>query len=127
MHNKRRSEKHHWEKYWAERQNIGEVYSNAGRIVSQIQNFISVKNKRILEIGAGTGRDGLRLINSGARVFLLDYAEQSLSIMKELAAREGLNVILIKGDALALPFKNESFDVVWTKGCPDRGSARTFT
>lgn len=112
----RQSDKFHWEHFWASKKHAGDVYSNAERVISQILKATPVRHKRILEVGAGTGRDGFQLVDAGAKVFLLDYAEQSLSLMKEVAREDRKHVMLIKGDALALPFKNESFDVVFHQG-----------
>ena len=112
----KQSSKKHWERFWAARTHADEIYSTADRISDQVLMMSRIKDKRVLEVGAGTGRDGFTLVEAGAKVFLLDYADQSLRIIRELAAREGKKVLLVKGDALALPFKTNSFDVVFHQG-----------
>jgi len=75
-----------------------------------------LSGKKILEVGAGTGRDGLRLVDLGATVFLLDYSDRSLEMMKEIIAQEKKQVFLIKADAEALPIKENALDVVFHQG-----------
>ncbi len=112
----RKSNKAQWEHFWAGKKDSSEVYSHGGRVVSQILRATSVCGKRVLEVGAGTGRDSLRLVDAGAEVFLLDYAEQSLRMIKELAKKDGKRVFLIKADGVTLPFKDGSFGVVFHQG-----------
>jgi ubiquinone/menaquinone biosynthesis C-methylase UbiE len=112
----KQSNKKHWESFWAAREKAEEIYSNADRISAQIEKITQVEGTRVLEVGAGTGRDGITLAEAGAKVVLLDYADQSLRMMKAHANREGIQVLLVKGDALALPFKQNSFDVVFHQG-----------
>ena len=70
--------------------------------------------RRVLEVGAGTGRDSVALAARGAEVWTLDYSEESLRIMREASGRENLRIVA--GDALALPFRDGSFDVVFHQG-----------
>ena len=77
---------------------------------------MDLQGKRILEIGAGTGRDSFPLARAGASVVQLDYAENSLRILKQLAQREQLQTHIVGGDTFLLPFKDETFDVVFHQG-----------
>ena len=113
---KRNSQKQHWEDFWASKKQVGEIYSNADRVLSHLQNAVNLSGKKIMEVGAGTGRDGLRLVDLGATVFLLDYSDRSLAMMKEIIAQEKKRVFLIKADAEALPIKENALDVVFHQG-----------
>ncbi|MBN2031017.1 class I SAM-dependent methyltransferase [bacterium] len=106
----------HWEHYWENKKEVGEIYSNGDRLVVQILRSTQVKNKRILEVGAGTGRDGFRLADAGARVFFLDYADRSLAFIKKQIQDNGKSAYLIRADARALPFRSTCFDVVFHQG-----------
>lgn len=112
----RESRREHWENFWDEKQDVQEVYSNADRIVRNLLAVTDLKGKRILEIGAGTGRDSFPLVERGAIVYQLDYAEGSLRILKRLAAGAGYDVIILGGDTFRLPFRDGSFDVVFHQG-----------
>lgn len=113
---KSRHSKKVWEDFWLEKQEIEEVYSNSDRIIKQIQQTVDVNDKLIMEVGAGSGRDSFKLIDAGAKVITLDYAESSLDVIKKLAQKYGVSIFLIRGDAFHLPFKDNALDVVFHQG-----------
>ncbi|MBI2618518.1 MAG: methyltransferase domain-containing protein [Ignavibacteriales bacterium] len=106
----------HWEKFWRERPEVDEVYSNADRILRNLEQVVDVRGKRVLEIGAGTGRDSFPIAQRGGDVVQLDYAESSLRILKHLSAENGLSTTIVCGDTFRLPFRDETFDVVFHQG-----------
>jgi ubiquinone/menaquinone biosynthesis C-methylase UbiE len=110
------SRREDWETFWAEKQEVSQVYSNADRILRNLLHVTDLKGKRVLEIGAGTGRDSFPVVRHGAIVFQLDYAEGSLRILKKLAAESNLPVQIVGGDTFRLPFRDEAFDVVFHQG-----------
>jgi ubiquinone/menaquinone biosynthesis C-methylase UbiE len=112
----RESRREDWESFWEEKQEVSQVYSNADRILRNLLRVTDPKGKRVLEIGAGTGRDSFPLVRHGALVYQLDYAEGSLRILKRLAAESDLEVQIVGGDTFRLPFRDESFDVVFHQG-----------
>ncbi len=75
---------------------------------SILDNFVNLVSGKILDIGAGPGRDGLLLKNSGLDVVCLDASTEMVKIAKE----RGL--VAIEGDFLDLPFENGSFGGVWS-------------
>ena len=105
-----------WESFWEEKQEVAEVYSNADRVVRNLLRVTDLKGKRVLDIGAGTGRDSFPLARLGAVVYQVDYAEGSLRILKRLAAEFNLQVQIVGGDTFHLPFGDGSFDVVFHQG-----------
>ncbi|HEY4613367.1 MAG TPA: class I SAM-dependent methyltransferase, partial [Bacteroidota bacterium] len=92
------SHRSHWESFWQEKQEVAEVYSNADRIARNLSAVTDLRSKRVLEIGAGTGRDSFPLVEQGAAVVQLDYAEHSLRILKKIADEGGIPVGIIGGD-----------------------------
>jgi SAM-dependent methyltransferase len=110
---KRTSEKRHWDEFWASSPGLEDVYANDDRLVRFLLSRIDVKGKRILEVGAGSGRDSLALARAGARVFTFDYSDESLRLISSIAGDE---MDIVCGDALALPFAGGSFDVVFHQG-----------
>lgn len=107
------SEKRHWDEFWASSRDVADVYDNDGRIVEFVAGCLDVRGMRILEVGAGTGRDSAALAAAGADVWTLDYSEESLRIMSSALEHP---VTIVCGDALALPFAAESFDLVFHQG-----------
>lgn len=110
------SRREHWDNFWEEKKEVREVYSNTDRVVRNLVKVMDVRGKRILEIGAGTGRDSFPLVERGAIVYQLDYSMNSLKIMKRIADEEKMDVRIIGGDTFRLPFKDGSFDVIFHQG-----------
>lgn len=113
---RRSSTRRHWESFWRDRHAVEDVYSNGDRILRNLQRITSLEGLRVLEVGAGTGRDSFPLAQCGARVVQLDYSVQSLAILKELAAQLDMPVDIVGGDTFSLPFRDSSFDVVFHQG-----------
>jgi ubiquinone/menaquinone biosynthesis C-methylase UbiE len=109
----RKSEKKHWDQFWASSQDLEEVYANDDRIIENLRSAIDVAGKRILEVGAGTGRDSEVLSTCGAEVWTLDYSEESLRLMANNIEQP---VRIVCGNAFDLPFDASSFDVVFHQG-----------
>jgi ubiquinone/menaquinone biosynthesis C-methylase UbiE len=67
----------------------------------------------VLDVAAGTGHAARQLAASARAVVALDATEAMLARGQAQAAAEGCaNVVFMRGDAAALPFLDESFDVV---------------
>jgi len=64
--------------------------------------------KKVLDVGAGTGRLAIRLAKQGAFVTALDTSAEMLKVL----AGKSPYIILTVGDAEDLPFENNSFDLV---------------
>lgn len=71
---------------------------------------------KVLEIGAGTGRLSLELAKLGADVTVTDVSKASLKICKELFLHGGANAKFALVDINAVPFKEASFDAVFSSG-----------
>ena len=110
------SRRSNWENFWEEKKDVHEVYSNSDRVVRNLSKIVDLKGKKILEVGAGTGRDSFPLVQKGAEVYQLDYSINSLRIMKHLADEEKIPVFIIGGDTFCLPFHDETFDIVFHQG-----------
>ncbi|MBC8424550.1 class I SAM-dependent methyltransferase [bacterium] len=112
------STKRHWQEFWdeAERLSLDDVYGNDGRIVRELFDLGDVAGKRVLEVGAGSGRDAVALAAAGAEVWTLDYVPGSLDLTARAAAAAGVTVRTVNGDALRKPFGDDSFDLVFHQG-----------
>jgi SAM-dependent methyltransferase len=105
-----------WDSFWRRPRPVEEVYGNEGRVARNLARVVGLEGKRVLEVGAGTGRDSVSLASAGAEVFQLDYSMGALRLAKAVAFRAGARVRLLSGDALALPLRDGSFDVVLHQG-----------
>ena len=106
----------HWNRFWTERADIDAVYPTDGRVVEMIEAEGPVSEKRVMEAGAGSGRDVVRLAAKGAVTVILDYSMPSLDTARRVAEREGARAHFVRADALRLPFRDGTFDVVFHQG-----------
>lgn len=67
-----------------------------------------LNGKKVLDVGAGTGRLSLKLAKVGAEVTALDVSEKMLIELN----RKNKKIKTVVGDAESLPFENETFDIV---------------
>lgn len=117
MSPRRESRREHWDRFWSA-QPVGEVYESVGAVHAELARHLDPTGRRVLEVGAGSGRDSLYLAERGAQVTVLDYAEAALATTRQaLAGREPAGrVQLVRGDALHLPFPDASFDILFHQG-----------
>jgi SAM-dependent methyltransferase len=67
---------------------------------------------RVLDVAAGTGNAAIPAAQAGARVVASDLTPELLSEGRRLADEAGVSIEWQEGDAEALPFAPEEFDVV---------------
>lgn len=84
-----------------------------------IKRLVVQKGERVLEIGFGTGTSLLELaslVGSEGKVFGIDLSDQMLVVAKSKTLSAGLadRVELICGDAMSLPYSEESMDAIFT-------------
>lgn len=66
----------------------------------------------VLDVGCGTGNAAIRAAQAGAHAVGADLVPEHFDAGRELAAENGVEVEFVEGDAEALPFDEQSFDVV---------------
>lgn len=72
----------------------------------------------VLEVGCGLGGTARHLAHRyKCRVIGIDITEEYIAVGKELTHLVGLtdHVELLHGNALAIPYEDETFDIVWTE------------
>ncbi len=115
MSRKQSSEKRHWNNFWEESPDVEQIYDNEKRVSKHFTEIVSPDGLTILEVGAGSGRDGIIFSRSGARVISLDYSMAALGLVKSQLA-DNDQVYLCCGDAFSLPFRDATFDLVFHQG-----------
>ena len=112
-----------WEKRWQKKAKnllkstgLDFFASQAFKILDkQIDN----KDRKILEIGSGTGRFCIALAQKypEKEILGIDYTQESIALSQAgAAARKLNNVQFQKADLFHLPFKDNSFDFVFENG-----------
>jgi SAM-dependent methyltransferase len=71
---------------------------------------------RVMEEGSGTGLVSLGLARRGAEVFLLDKSDEALTFSKTSFNGAGTDHLATQASIIDLPFKDASFDFVWSGG-----------
>lgn len=76
------------------------------------------KFKKVLDAGCGTGVCSLALSERGGSVMGLDISRESINTARLLSDKlqQKDNLEFIQGDLLGLPFRNDSFDLVFSWG-----------
>lgn len=78
--------------------------------------FREAAGLRVLEIGVGLGADHEEFARAGATLFGVDLTERAIDRTRNRFRQLGLKSNLQVGDAEALPFEDQSFDVVYSWG-----------
>ena len=107
---------------WEERFN--EKVLDSKDVINDLFNFNKlnlsslIKNKSVIDIGCGSGRFSSALARLGAKnVVGVDINKQGLELARNLVKQQKVNNIkFINHDILNLPFDDESFDFVFSKG-----------
>ena len=85
---------------------------------SEVRRVGIGKNERVLDVACGTGNAAIRAALAGGQVVGLDLTPELFETGRRLAAEAGVSVEWVEGDAEAIPYADNSFDVVLsTFGC----------
>lgn len=100
----------HWERTYHEHPEMfGEEPSEPAR--KAVELFQREGKKKLLELGAGQGRDTLFFARNGLQVTALDYSETGVQTIREKARAQGLSqtITAVRHDVREpLPYKNET-------------------
>jgi ubiquinone/menaquinone biosynthesis C-methylase UbiE len=69
---------------------------------------------RVLDVACGTGQLAFPAARAGARAAGIDIAPNLIEQARARAKAEGLDIDFVEGDAEALPYEDDSFDVVFS-------------
>jgi SAM-dependent methyltransferase len=93
--------------------NYDAVATGIWSVGERIVKAVAVRpGERVLDVAAGTGNAAIRAASAGGTVTALDLTPEMFVAGRRRAAEAGVDVTWVEGDAEALPFEDESFDVV---------------
>jgi demethylmenaquinone methyltransferase/2-methoxy-6-polyprenyl-1,4-benzoquinol methylase len=82
-------------------------------VVKRVAATLPASNARILDVACGTGDLSLALVaGTHAELVGLDFCRPMLDIAAAKSKERGLTIPFVEGDALNLPFSDQSFDGV---------------
>ena len=82
----------------------------------RLMGFEKFRDARLLEIGCGMGSDLLQFARGGARCTGIDLTPRSVEITRHRFGLYGAGGNFMISDGERLPFRSESFDVVYSNG-----------
>jgi SAM-dependent methyltransferase len=103
-------------------------YSHEGHILGCLDQ-IDFRGKTVLEIGLGQGADAEQIVRRGAHWSGIDLTQESVErVRMRMALRRFPYGEIRQASALAIPFPDQSFDIVFSHGVlhhiPDIGQAQ---
>ena len=103
-----------WNRYWQELPRL----SKPSPVIDQILLTLGgrIEGARILEIGAGSGRDIVALAKLGADAHALDKSPIACQRISELAGIENVPVKVCENDLRETNYPSDYFDVVYSQG-----------
>jgi len=80
-------------------------------VVRRVVANLPVGNARVLDVACGTGDLSLALVaETQAQVVGLDFCRPMLDVAAAKSSQRGFAIPFVEGDALRLPFRDQSFD-----------------
>ncbi len=79
-------------------------------------HFDDFKDKMVLEVGCGAGIDSAEFASNGAHIVSTDLTRTSTELTRDLFKGIGLPSVVIQSNATSLPFRENTFDCVYSFG-----------
>jgi ubiquinone/menaquinone biosynthesis C-methylase UbiE len=100
--------------YFVEFDKAMERWDYKNRLIDWIAS--EYRNGTLLEVGCGLGQDLAKFAGRGLAVTAMDLAQSVASMASKHLAAYGLRGSILQGDAQALSFPDNTFDVVYSCG-----------
>jgi SAM-dependent methyltransferase len=82
----------------------------------ELIQFDRWRDKDVLDVGCGAGVEVVRLAQAGARVTGIDLAPSAAALTLENVQQQRVTAGVLCGDGERLPFRDNSFDLVYAHG-----------
>jgi len=105
-----------WSKYYNKDVKINEFLGNLYSHKEFLTCILNYEPKKVLEIGCGTAGMSIFLSYLGLDITAIDNDKNLLKKQKEIIKKFNSRVNLQYADAFSLPFKDNSFDLVFHQG-----------
>lgn len=103
-----------WDRVWEKYDTLAEP--TTPRLVETLA-ALEPNGKLVCEVGCGTGKDSVKLAALGAKVVSVDFSLPALNLVaRKIEELDGPVPRLLAGDTLQLPFRDETFDILFHQG-----------
>ena len=85
-----------------------------GDLLESPPPFPVKEGNRVLDLGCGWGRVLKPVMDRGADAIGFDISQKMLVLAREHLKKKGQSHVLVRGDGTALPFRENSFDMVYS-------------
>lgn len=94
---------------------FSEVAKHIETVAEQFVERLDIRpGMRVLDVACGSGNLAIVAALKGAEVSGIDIADNLIESAKMRAAAAGLDIVFEQGDAEAMPYADDSFDIVMT-------------
>ncbi len=87
------------------------------QLVKLVKSGVIRKGAKVLDLGCGLGTQTVYLAENGFDATGIDISETAVSKAKKLAEDKGVKARFVVGDAVKMPFEDDTFDFVYDRGC----------
>ncbi len=116
MNPERVSEKKHWNDFWNRDRDVSEVYDNENRVSRHLSEIAPIAGMKVLEVGAGTGRDGILMARQGSLGRLPRLQPGEPRDHRRPAFGRTMTSPSAAETPSSLPFPDGTFDLVFHQG-----------
>ena len=102
-----------WDSYWRDQ---SPEYAPHQILIDKVIKHAGSKKDIIIELGAGLGVDAFELAALGYNVVAVDMSRESLNLIRSRSNESGIELPVVLADALAMPFKQGSIDLIYHQG-----------
>ncbi|MCK5541166.1 MAG: methyltransferase domain-containing protein [Desulfobacterales bacterium] len=106
--------------YFEERYKSNDMPWDNDRPDSNLVNLVTKKriiNKKVLDVGCGTGQNCIWLAKNGFEVTGTDFSSTAIKIAKENAKKNNVDITFTENDFLKDKVKGHPFGFVFDRGC----------
>jgi SAM-dependent methyltransferase len=82
----------------------------------RLVDFDRWRGREVLDVGCGAGLDLVRFARAGAHAHGVELSTGALSLARQNVLAAKVRAVLIQADGAKLPFRDESFDLVFCHG-----------
>jgi cyclopropane fatty-acyl-phospholipid synthase-like methyltransferase len=119
------AKKETWENTWKKQKGVP-FDKTTLRIFKEFQDYVNIRNKETIELGAGIGRlSYLALKNGAKKVTLLDYSKNALNLAKTQFGRKSPKFEMKQADLFKFKSRKK-YDIVFSSGLIEHFRGKKF-